>query len=319
MERILPNIREALAGNEALPPAVVALGNFDGVHRGHRAVIQSALTQARRAGLPARAVTFEPHPRCILRGDKMPFRLTPAAVKVRMLKELGVDEVLTIGFTEEMANLSAQDFAEKVLVGYCGAKHVVAGFNFVFGHEQGGDMGSLRTWLGSSNIDLTEVAPLRDAQGEVLSSTRARKAVHEGNMAQAESILGRPYCIEGEVIRGVQRGTTLGFPTANVLLGDYMRPRFGAYVVSARPKGQKAVFPGVANIGIRPTVGTKQELLEIHLFDFHADIYGQTWEVDVLHFLRAEEMFPDLKDLQTQISNDVEQAKAYFARPICLG
>jgi riboflavin kinase/FMN adenylyltransferase len=189
-------------------------------------------------------------------------------------------------------------------------QHAVAGFDFVFGHGRQGNMQNLQTWLGPHEIGVTEVTPFRDSDGEVFSSSRTREALQAGDLPAAERILGRRWFIAGMVIKGAQRGRTIGVPTANIALGEYLRPKFGVYAVRAGPTGKPRSFQGVANIGTRPTVDGKTELLEVHLFDFDSDIYGQEWEIELVDFIRPEQAFPDLDALRRQIAQDIEAAKA---------
>ena len=291
---------------------VLALGNFDGVHRGHEAVLRAAQEQARNLGLPTRVLTLEPHPRTLFRPDDPPFRLTPAPIKERLLRGLGVDEVFCLPFTRDVAGLSAAGFMDLLVHAY-GARHVVAGFDFVFGCQRSGTMPILSEGLAAFDVGVTEVPPFRDSQGDILSASRTRVALQQGDLALAESILGRPWAIAGTIAQGRHVARTLGFPTANVELGDTLRPQFGVYAITARRVGADEIFAGVANIGNRPTVDGVRELLEFHLFDFHEAIYGEAWEVELHRFLRPEQKFPDLAALKEQIGRDVEEARALAA------
>ncbi|MDX2028013.1 MAG: bifunctional riboflavin kinase/FAD synthetase [Alphaproteobacteria bacterium] len=297
------------------PPqgGVYALGNFDGVHRGHRAVVKAAIDKARAIGASARVLTFEPHPRSFFKPDLPPFRLTPAATKIRLLKALGIDDVIVEPFTPQLSQLSAQDFVERILIQRYGAQHTVAGFDFVFGHGRGGDMKQLRNWLAPHKIGVTEVTPFRDARGEIMSSSRTRDALRHGETATAEHILGRAWSISGVVERGAGRGAELEARTANIALGEHLRPQFGVYAVHAARVGDPFLRQGVGNIGTRPTVDGKNELLEFHLFNFNEDIYGQEWEVELIDFIRPEQAFANLEALRSQIARDIEAAKVKLA------
>jgi len=294
---------------------VFALGNFDGVHRGHQAVVKIALEKARGLGAPAHVLTLEPHPRSVFKPHIPPFRLTPAPAKIRFLKALGIEDVIVLPFSRAFAEIPAKDFVQQILVEKFAARHAVAGFDFVFGHERLGNMQNLRAWLAPFNVGVTEVTPFRDAEGEIMSSSRTREALKEGDLKTAEHILGRPWSIAGKVKQGVQRGRQWSVPTANIELGEYLRPKFGVYAVNAGPIGGLLTHQGVANIGIRPTVDGKSELLEVHLFDFDRDIYGQEWEVELLDFIRPEQAFSDVNALRQQIMLDIEAAKARLASP----
>jgi len=292
---------------------VFALGNFDGVHRGHQAVIKTAKEKAQALGTPTHVLTLEPHPRSVLRPDIAPFRLTPAAAKQRLLMAAGADDVITLAFTAEFMRISAQTFVEDILIKTYGIQHAVAGFDFVFGYQRGGAMADLRRWLLPHGVGVTEVTPFRDSTGELMSSTRARDALRQGDLATAEHILGRPWAIAGIVQHGAKLGRALSVPTANIALGDYLRPQFGVYAIQARRIGATALFQGVANIGLRPTVDGKSEMLEFHLFNFSGDLYGQEWEVELIDFIRPEQAFADLEALRSQIMQDIETAKARLA------
>lgn len=288
---------------------VLALGNFDGVHRGHQAVVRAAIEKAHGQGVPALVLTFEPHPRSVLKPNIPPFRLTPAPVKEKLLRALGVDGIIALPFTPEFSNLSAEEFVQKILIEKLAVSHIVAGFDYVFGYKRGGTMPLLRQWLGPHAVGVTEVTPFRDAQGLVMSSSRTREALQQGDVKTAEHILGRPWSISGIVQHGAKRGSSIGIPTINIALGDYLRPKFGVYAVTARRAKDGAVFQGVANIGNRPTVDGQTELLEAHLFSFGEMAYGDEFEISLLDFIRPERAFESVEALRAQIFKDMETAK----------
>lgn len=304
---------ESLETSSPLKGGVFALGNFDGVHRGHQAVVKTAVEKARGLGVAARVVTFEPHPRSLFKPHIPPFRLTPAPAKIRLLRALGVEDVIVLPFTQEFSNLPAQDFVQRILVQNYAAQHIIAGFDFVFGHDRVGNMKNLRNWLAPHNIGVTEVTPFRDEHGAIMSSSRTREALQQGDLRTAEHILGRPWSVAGIIQRGAQRGRQMSVPTANIALGEYLRPKFGVYAVNAGRVGQLLNHQGVANIGTRPTVDGKTETLEFHMFDFEGDIYGEEWEVELVDFIRPEQAFPDIETLRAQIMKDIEAAKAKLA------
>lgn len=298
----------------SLRGAVVALGNFDGVHKGHQAVIGRARAVARDLGAPLAVLTFEPHPRSLFRPDDAPFRLTPLRIKARLVEALGVDLMVVLHFDAALAGLSAQDFVAHVLVAGMGARHVVAGYDFVFGTARGGDMALLRALGARHGFAVSEVAAEGGA-GAVYSSTAVRQCLRDGRPRDAAAILGHPFEIEGRVERGDQRGRTIGFPTANVEVQDYMRPAFGVYAVRAgvdEGAGTRWI-DGVANLGRRPTVGGTVERLETHLFDYSGDLYGRHLRVALLEFLREERTFPSFDALRAQIVVDAAQARAWLA------
>ena len=289
---------------------VLALGNFDGVHRGHQAVVRAAVEKARGQGILARVLTFEPHPRSILKPNIPPFRLTPAAVKERLLRGLGVDAIIALPFSPEFANLTAEEFVETILIKRLGVQHVVAGFDYVFGNKRGGTMKLLRQWLQPHKVGVTEVTPFRDSQGLVMSSSRTREALQQGDLSTATHILGRPWSIAGIVVHGAKRGSSIGVPTANIELDGYLRPKFGVYAVNARRVKDSFAYQGVANIGTRPTVDGHHEILEAHLFGFQGAMYGEEWEIELIDFIRPEQAFDGLESLRAQIMKDIETAKA---------
>jgi riboflavin kinase/FMN adenylyltransferase len=291
----------------------VALGNFDGVHRGHQAVVRAAVDHARGQGMLARVLTFEPHPRSVLKPGIPPFRLTPAPVKERLLRSFGVDDVIVMPFSLEFATLSAEDFVKRILLDKLGVSHVVAGFDYVFGAQRGGTMPLLRQWLTPQHVGVTEVTPFRDSHGTVMSSSRTREALQQGDLATAAHILGRRWSISGIVQHGQQRGSSIGVPTANIALGDYLRPQFGVYAVQAKRLKDGALWSGVANIGTRPTVDGATELLEVHLFGFDGVLYGEELEVELIDFLRPERKFDGLEALKAQIALDIQNARAKLA------
>ncbi|MER2520162.1 MAG: bifunctional riboflavin kinase/FAD synthetase [Bdellovibrionales bacterium] len=293
-----------------LKGGALALGNFDGVHRGHAALVATTIAAARTKGIPARVMTFEPHPRAVLNPDAPPFRLTSSATRESLLRRLGVDEVITLPFTPEFSQLSAQDFAARVLRETYGAQQVLAGTDFVYGSKRSGNMQVLSDDLAPYGVEVTPVPLAMGDGGESLSSSHVRKALQEGDIATATRVLGRRWSIAGKVKAGAGRGRVIGVPTANLTLGDYLRPRYGVYAVKASRTGEALAYRGVANIGVRPTVDGKTELLEVHLFDFSEDIYGQEWEISLEAFLRAEQAFPSLDALKTQIIKDMAVARA---------
>lgn len=289
---------------------VLALGNFDGVHRGHQAVVRAAIDKARGQGVPAQVLTFEPHPRSVLKPDIQPFRLTPAAVKERLLRGIGIDQIIALPFTPEFSSLSAEEFVQKILIERLQVSHIVAGFDYVFGHKRGGTMPLLRQWLRPHGVGVTEVTPFRDAQGHVMSSSRTREALQQGDTKTAMHILGRPWAISGIVQHGASRGSSIGIPTMNIGLGDYLRPKFGVYAVTARRLLDGAMYQGVANIGMRPTVDGKSEWLEAHLFAFNGTVYGEEWEIALMGFIRPEQKFDGVDQLREQIKKDIVASKA---------
>jgi riboflavin kinase / FMN adenylyltransferase len=311
-----------------LPPAAqggfVAIGNFDGVHRGHQAVIGEAVRRARAADAPAAVLTFEPHPRRFFRPDTPPFLLTRLRTKARVLAGLGVDILFALRFDATMASQSAEAFIDDILVARLRARHVVVGYDFVFGKGRRGTPELLRDRLAAAGVGAAimppvsapEAAPDGDTEGLIYSSTGVRDALKAGDPVAAARLLGRPFEIEGHVRRGDARGRLLGFPTANIWLGDYLRPALGVYAVRVRVDGETGrTVDGVANLGLRPTFGGAEPRLEVHLFDFSEDLYGHRLCVALMAFLRPERKFDGLEALKAQIAADAEAAKAALAAP----
>ena len=289
---------------------VVALGNFDGVHRGHQTLIAEAARQAGALGAPLVALTFEPHPRGFFVPDTGPFRLTLARAKRRLLADYGVQAVLAQHFDAGFAALSADAFLAEVLVKGLGTRHVVCGYDFTFGARRGGNVERLRAEGAARGVGVTVLEPVM-REGEIYSSTRIREALRAGMVKEAAELLGHPWEIEGTVELGDQRGRTIGFPTANVALGEHLRPRFGVYAVRVVVEGDESQGwrDAVANLGKRPTFGKLQENFEVHLFDFAGDLYGKTLRVALVDFIRPEMKFAGLDALKAQIAADSEAAR----------
>jgi riboflavin kinase/FMN adenylyltransferase len=293
--------------DETLRHATVALGNFDGVHRGHAHLLRTA--HAARPGAPLAVLTFEPHPRAFFRPDDPPFRLTLAAERTAALAALGVQVVYELPFNQALSQIGAHAFIEEVLDRGVGAAHLACGVDFAFGHRRGGDAAFLAERVQARGIGLTIVPKLSDAQGPI-SSTRIRRLLQDGYPERAAEELGRPWAIRGVVSHGDKRGRTIGFPTANVPLGQHLEPCRGVYAVRATlPDGSDVA--GVANIGRRPTVNEGPESrVEAHLFDWQGDIYEQEISVALHGFLRTERKFGSFAELKAQIELDAELARA---------
>ena len=291
--------------------AAVALGNFDGVHRGHQRVIAQAAQAARTTGAPLGVISFEPHPRRIFQPDAPPFRLMTTAQQARALAALGVERLYVLPFELSLAELSDRAFVQEVLHEGLGVRHVAVGFDISFGKGRTGSPDAMRAYGAEFGFTVS-VAEAAGEGGAKFSSTLVREALREGRPQDAAMILGRPFAIEGAVQRGRQLGRTLGFPTANVALGEYVRPRFGVYATRTRlPDGREV--PGVASLGVNPTVGETEARLEVWLFGFDEDIYGQVIETDLVAYLRPEETFASLELMADQVRRDAEQARALLA------
>ena len=294
----------------ALPASVrgacVALGNFDGVHRGHAELLARA--HAARPDAPRAVLTFEPHPREHFRPDDPPFRLTLSAERAASLAALGVRVIYELPFDAAFSLISAEQFFADVLQAGLGARHLVSGPDFAFGHRRGGDIGLLAARAEAAGIGTTTATVFADEAGPV-SSSRIRRALQDGYPERATALLGRPWAIVGPVTHGDKRGRTIGFPTANVPLGRLLEPARGVYAVTVRlPDGSR--HRGVANIGRRPTVNALPESrLEVFLFDFAGDLYGAEIAVSLIAFLRGERRFAGLDELKAQIAADSAEAR----------
>lgn len=289
--------------------AAVAYGNFDGVHRGHQRVIAQAAKAAMAMKAPLGVISFEPHPRQIFQPDAPTFRIMKTDQQARALAALGVEVFYVLPFDQEMANLTDHEFAKDVLSDGLGVRHVAVGFDVSFGKGRTGSPELMEAY----GRELGFTVSIAEALGEganKFSSTGVREALRDGRPQDAAAILGRPFAIEGVVERGRQLGRTLGFPTANVALTDYVIPRLGVYATRTRlPDGRE--IAGVANIGVNPTVpGEIAPRLEVWLFDFDEDIYDQVIETDLVAFLRPEEKFDSLETMVEQIRMDANQARA---------
>jgi riboflavin kinase/FMN adenylyltransferase len=254
-------------------------------------------------------IRFSPHPAQVMRPDAEPFLLTSPAQQARALEDLGVERLHDIPFDADLARLTDEEFARQVLSQGLGVRHVTAGFDITFGRWRTGDADSLKRLGETCGFGVTIVEAVADDAGTKVSSSAARAAVRAGDVDAAARILGRPFAIEGVVVEGQHLGRKLGFPTANVELGDYIRPRLGAYATRTRLADGR-LMPGVANIGENPTTGLVTARLEVWLFDFDEDLYGQTIETELIAFLRPEMKFDGLDALVAQIAADAEQARA---------
>lgn len=298
---------------------VVALGNFDGFHRGHQVVIGEAGRLARDMGLNLAVVVTEPHPVSYFAPHVPSFRLTPFRERAQLLESFGVDQLLVLPFDQDLATMSAQDFVLDVLCAGMGAKHVFVGYDYRFGKGRGGGTDVLGHMGDMEGFGLTVInavtVGLEGYAGEVYSSTVVRKALQNGEARKAAAILGHWFTINGRVTKGDKRGRTIGFPTANIELGESLEPKLGVYAVRVRVEGSDHTVSGVANIGKRPTFDKRDVLLEVHLFEFEEDIYDQHLRIELVAFLRPETKFEGIESLKTQISNDCRIAKIILAEP----
>ena len=291
----------------------MAIGAFDGVHRGHQAVIAEATAAAERLGAPLGVVSFDPHPRRWFQPDAEPFRLMSTDQMARALAGQGVQRLYLLPFDAEMAALSDADFARKVLADGLGVRHAAVGFDFTFGKGRSGSPEALRRYGETLGFSVSAVPRHDGLDGLKLSSSAVRAALKAGDMAGAAAILGRPFAIEGQVIHGDKRGRTIGVPTLNVPLRDYARPAYGVYATRTRLADGRIV-DGVASLGVRPMFQLETPLLEVWLLDFAGDLYGQMVETELVAFLRGEARFDGLEALKAQIDLDAAQARDILKR-----
>ena len=292
---------------EPLRGAVVALGNFDGFHLGHQAVVGRAVQRGAHERWPVIVATFDPHPVRHFRPDTPPFRLTTLDQRQRLFAAAGADAMLVFDFGDKLASTTAEDFVGEILAKQIGAAAVVTGEDFTFGRGRGGNAEVLRT-LGKQHGIAAETVAAVSVEGERVSSGRIREFLQAADPGAATRLLTRPFAIEAEVERGDGRGHDLGWPTANMRLGKYLRPAYGIYAVRVR-LDDGSEHDGVASLGIRPMFDPPEELLEAHLFGFEGDLYGRTIEVMLHHYLRPEAKFEDLDALMSQMAKDAEKAR----------
>lgn len=292
---------------QALRGAVIALGNFDGFHAGHQAVVGHAIALARAENRPIIVATFDPHPARHFQPDAPPFRLTTLDQRERLFGEAGADAMLVFHFNAAMADMSAEDFVV-MLAHTLGAAAVVTGEDFTFGKGRSGTVSVLNELGAASGLRALAVPAVHDEEGAIISSSRIRAALARGDCTGAAHLLTRPFTLRGEIVHGDKLGREIGFPTANMMLGTYVRPAYGIYAVMARlPDGR--VLPGAANLGIRPTFDPPKELFETYVFDFAEDLYGQTIDVALIEFLRGEGKFDSLEAMVAQMDKDVLRAR----------
>ena len=298
---------------DSVQGAVLAIGNFDGVHLGHQQVIAQARAEAEKLGAPLGVMLFDPHPQQFFAPDAPPFRLTRLVTRAALLADLGVDFTLALPFDATMAACEAEDFIADILIGTLNVKAVSVGYDFCFGKGRKGNFAMLSDYGYRLGFAATATeAVLQPGSANPYSSSAIRNLLRDGEPEQAAALMGHAFAIEAPVDKGDQRGRTIGFATANMALNDYVLPKFGVYAVRAEildGAHAGAVLNGVANLGLRPTVGTERPRLETHLFDFDGDIYNANLRVSLLHFIRPEQKFDGLEALTAQIAKDSDTAR----------
>ncbi len=297
--------------------AVVAIGNFDGVHRGHRALIAEAKLQAEARRSALAVLSFEPHPQEYFKPSPVSFRLTPLRAKARLLADLGVDVLFALPFDGDMARRTPQDFVQNILVAGLGIGGAVVGHDFEFGQRRAGNLATLAYMGEMEGFSVTAFDTVTASGDEKISSTLIRQMLKEARPEEAARLLGHAWAVEARVEHGDARGRTMGFPTANMHLGHCLAPAFGVYAVRVNIlEGDRAVarHDGVANFGIRPMYQVNVPLLETHLFDFDGDLYGKYLSVELIRYIRPEAKFPSLDALIAQIAADAAKARTILAK-----
>lgn len=289
---------------ESAKSCVIAIGNFDGVHRGHQKILAKAKSIADELNKPLGILTFEPHPRRLFRPDEAPFRITPETLKVERLEKSGVEIVFAPHFDWDFASQSAEGFIQNIIKDAIDPAHIVVGYDFCFGQLR---KGAPQDFI-AAGIDTTIIEEIAE-EGEKLSSSRIRASLRHGKIAEANALLGWEWEIRGPVIHGNKRGRELGYPTANVQLGDTTHPAYGVYATLAQIEGEEIWRPSATNIGIRPMFEAPEALVETFIFDFDQDIYDKTIRVKPVQRLRSEAKFDSLDDLITQMAKDCDQAR----------
>ncbi len=289
------------------------IGNFDGVHLGHQRVLQMVRNDAAARGVRSCVISFEPLPaEFFAPADKTPTRLTGLREKYLQVKNQGIDQILMLPFNQQLANTDANTFIEKVLIDGLAIKHLLVGDDFKFGRNRSGDFNLLQNASTKFGFSIAQ-SPTHTEAGTRISSTRVRSMLEAGDLNQSMALLGRPYAISGRVGYGAQKGRTIGFPTANIMLGDHTPPLRGVFAVTSTSESQRAPVAGIANLGMKPTVNGTRLSLEVHLLDYAANLYGDILRVKFFHKLRDEKKFASFDELKQAIANDEANARKWFA------
>lgn len=289
---------------------VLAIGNFDGVHLGHQALLKQAKVVANKNGMALAVLTFFPHPREHFNPAASPLMMMPVRLKLELFRALGVDRVCLQPFNARFAATSARAFIHDLCIGAIGAKHIVTGDNFIFGHNREGTPELLAVEMQQSGRGYTRVTAIHCESGAPYSSTRIRALLAGGEIEQANNLLGHPYRITGRVLHGDKRGRKLGFPTANLAMRRFFSPAYGVYAARVEVDGNR--YLAAVNIGIRPSFAATTPMLEAHVLDFSASLYGRRMMVQPLHFIRPEQKFADMQSLIDRIGRDVVEVREYF-------
>lgn len=321
MMAIAPSFVDLMKPELPLPKAVrggvVAIGNFDGMHRGHQAVLEDAMVSAKREGLKAIMLTFEPHPRSVFLPDRPVFRLTPHNEKAKVARALGLDGMISLGFDRSFSSQSPDRFIEEMLIGALDARQVISGYDFHFGKDRAGTPDYLREQGTVHGFDVTIVDMKADRSGDAVSSTRIRQALEDGAIGPANRLLGYRHFFSGTIVHGEKNGRKLGYPTANMRLAENSRLREGVYAVQLR-RADGSIHNGVASYGRRPTFDNGARMFEVHVFDFDGDLYGEDVQVILHGYLRGEEKFDNLDALIAQMDEDSREAHCLLAGAVPL-
>lgn len=285
--------------------SVLIIGNFDGVHKGHAALIKQAIEHAKKHHKPVGLLTFEPHPRTLFQSNESAFRITPPALKREKIKETGLDFMIELEFTRDLAQKSADDFVKNILINNIGASHIFIGADFHFGQNRTGNVGTIT----SHGLSVTSADIVNDDQGQKYSASQARSYIRRGMISQANDVLGWNWEIRGEIIHGDKRGREMGFPTANIPLGDTIHPAFGVYATLVQIDGEDLWRAAATNIGIRPMFETDHALIEAHILDYEGDLYGKQLRIRPIKKIRDEVKYDSLDNLITQIEKDCKETR----------
>ena len=296
-------------------PCVVTIGNFDGVHLGHQAMFAATCKKALQLALPATVVSFEPLPHEYFAPDNSPLRIQGLRDKVHSISAAGIDRLVLLDLSDELAAMSAEDFVSQTLVKKINARHIIVGDDFRFGHKRSGNITTFEELAAENNFSVDQTPTLLHT-GQRVSSTRLRETLQAGQLPQAAELIGRPYRISGRVVHGEKIGRQLGFPTANIALKNHQPPLRGVFAVQATHMQTGQCVPGVANLGVRPTIGGRKLLLEVHALDGSPDWYGQHLAIDFMAQVRSEKRFDSLDELKAQITLDAHEARALLSTPM---
>lgn len=298
--------------NKDLNNSVVAIGNFDGIHLGHQKVINLAKKIAKKEKKSLSIITFEPHPKCFFAKRKKNFRITPFRKKFELVKTLNVDFYINLKFDRDFSEVSAKNFIEDYLISKLKVSHVITGFDFIFGKKRVGNTELLNDYASKTNLFKFTCVEEEKLEGrQIISSSEVRKFLKDANLKKVKEILGRDWSIKARVIKGMQRGRKIGFPTANLNLESYCKLCYGVYKVkiSIKKNNFNSIYDGIANYGIKPTFNEVDPILEVNIFGFHEEIYGNLIEVSFISFIRGEKKFDNINELKVQIEKDINVCK----------